>query len=244
MYGNETFVTGSEFNRFSNLDNLEWGIINYLVNSQTKYANNLWKILAYDTEDCLLKSEVQKEQRLNLIYTNNGDASVKRVFITPYIDDAWVEQSSHLHIYVSGLTPQNHLLSSVEIGIETIVHNKISNILGEAMDLETLRAVREDEEKAGDEILTSWLSTNPVELDEEGNLVVPYKNRATVMLKSVLADLNGAFIKGIGVLQFNSQLNTLDVSKQKLWNSRNFYGHSTVMSTLIAGDSSVSGCGY
>ena len=244
MYGNEIFVTGSEFNRFSNLDNIEWGIIDHLINSQTKYANNLWKILAYDTEDCLLRDEVQKNERLNLVYTNNGDASVKRVFITPYVDDAWVEQSSHLHIYVNSVSPKNHLSAVVNIGVETIVHNKISNILGEAVDFETLQSIRESESNKGDKILTSYFATNPVELDKEGNLLVPYKNRATVMLKSVLAELNGIFVKGIGVLQFNSELSVNDVSRQYLWNNRNFYGHSTIISTLLAGDSDKSECGY
>ena len=30
------FVTGSAFNRYSNLDNIEWKIIDYLLNSESK----------------------------------------------------------------------------------------------------------------------------------------------------------------------------------------------------------------
>ena len=41
------FVTGSAFNRYTNLDNIEWKIIDYLVKSKSKYANYLWKILKY-----------------------------------------------------------------------------------------------------------------------------------------------------------------------------------------------------
>ena len=44
---------GNAYNRFVNLDNIEYRIVNYLAKSTTKYANNLWKILKYDTEDCL-----------------------------------------------------------------------------------------------------------------------------------------------------------------------------------------------
>ena len=44
---------GNAYNRFVNLDNIEYRIVNYLAKSKTKYANNLWKILKYDTEDCL-----------------------------------------------------------------------------------------------------------------------------------------------------------------------------------------------
>lgn len=237
------YVTGSAFNRFVNLDNIEWNIINHFVYSTTKYSNNLWKILAYDTEDCLLQPEVSTEDRLNLIYTNNGDASVKRVFMTPYIDDAWDVQSSHFHVYVNSITPVDHIKSVVNIGLETIVHNKISNILGEASDPETEQAFREGRAQAGDQILLSPRATNPVEIDESG-ILVPYKNRATVMLKSVLAELNGFFVNGVGVFQFNSQLSVSDMSRQYLWNNRNFYGHTTVMSTILSGASEQSGCGY
>ena len=77
------------FNRFVNLDNIEWHMIMDLVNSESKYARNIWKILKYDTADCLLQDDVSREDRLDLIYTGNGDASVKRVFMTPYVDDGW-----------------------------------------------------------------------------------------------------------------------------------------------------------
>ena len=83
------FVTGSEFSRYSNLDNIEWKIINYLINDQSKYAEYLWKILKYDTEDCLTKPNLTKSEKMDLVYKNNGDATPFRVFMTPFVDDAW-----------------------------------------------------------------------------------------------------------------------------------------------------------
>ena len=127
-------VDGNAYNRFTNLDNVEWNIIWHLVNSETKFADMIWKILKYDTEDCLLRDSVSRQDRINLIYTNNGDASVKRVFMTPYIDDAWDVQSSHLHVYVDTLTPRDHLASVLDVTFETIVHNKISNIIADGAD--------------------------------------------------------------------------------------------------------------
>lgn len=35
----------NDFNRFSNLDSIEWKIINHLVNSQTEDAKLFWKLL-------------------------------------------------------------------------------------------------------------------------------------------------------------------------------------------------------
>lgn len=223
MYCDDSF--SNEFNRFPNLDSLEWNIIMHLVNSDSIYASKLWKILKYDTEDCLLKPEVSRKDRLNLIYTNNGEASIKRVFMTPYIDDAWVEQSSHLHIYVGTIVPENNILSKVNIIVETIVHNKISNIVGDA---------------TGDYLAT----VNPTELDEEENPKILFKNRETVMLKSILAELNGKDVNGVGTLQFNNTLSPYSNSRQYLWNNKTFYGHQTVLATMMSGASSDSECGY
>lgn len=213
---------GNAYNRFANLDNIEYRIVNYLAKSKTKYANNLWKILEYDTEDCLSLPDVSYKDRMALLYKNNGDSTQFRVFLTPFTDDGWDVQCSHLHIFVHSVVPQNHITSKVNIGIETIVHNKISNILGDAQN--------ED--------------GNPSELDEDGNPVIIYKNRASTMLKSILADINGQMVAGVGMLQFNTQLHAEDVARMSLWNARKFYGFSTIVSTLLSGASVNSGCGY
>lgn len=222
-YGNYGFVTESAFNRFVNLDNVEWHIIDYLAKSKSKYADYLWKILKYDTEDCLSQPSLTYEEKMALVYTTNGDATPYRVFMSPYIDDAWEEQSSHLHLYVDTMTPKDHISAVVNIRFECIVHNKISNIIGDASRFND--------------------KSNPSEI-HNNEVTTPYKNRATVMLKCVLAELNGVFVNGVGVLQFNSTLSPYSNSRMSLWNSRKFYGHSFAMSTLMAGDSSESNCGY
>lgn len=225
------------FNRYVNLDNIEWNMIAYLVDSQTKYARNIWKILKYDSEDCLLQDDVSREDRLNLIYTGNGDSSSKRVFMTPFTDDGWLQQSSHLHIFVNTVTPKNHITSVVNISVETIIHNKIANIIGDA-DPEKLIWGADGKNNNCD------MGTNPVEVDKEGNILVPYKNRATVFLKSVLAEFNGLFVNGIGKLQFNAEQSPYAVAKQYLWNNRNYFGHSTMFSTLMSGASESPYRGY
>lgn len=223
MYeGNFGFESDSAFNRFVNLDNVEWHIIDYLAKSRSKYAEYLWKILKYDTEDCLLQDDLSYEEKMALVYTNNGDSTPYRVFMTPYIDDAWDEQSSHLHIYIDSIVPKNHISSTVNVRFECIVHNKISNIIGDATQYND--------------------RSNPSEL-HNGEITTPYKNRATVLLKCALAALNGEFVSGVGVLQFNQTLSPLSQSKMSLWNNRKFYGFSSLMSTLMAGDSTY-GCGY
>lgn len=219
------FVTGSEFNRFVNLDNVEWGILDFLAKSDSKYANYLWKILAYSTEDCLTRPDVSYADRIALIYKNNGEASGHRVFMSPFIDDSWEEQAAMLHVYIESIKPTTHLSSNVQVAFECIVHNKISNILGDASKFNP--------------------ETNPSEMNK-GQVLCPYKNRATVLLKSTLAALNGNFVNGVGVLQFNSQIKNVsdDAARASLWNGKKFFGFKFTMSTIMAGDSERADCGW
>ena len=218
------FVTGSAFNRYTNLDNIEWKIIDYLVKSKSKYANYLWKILKYDTEECLTKADLTEKEKWALVYKNNGESTQYRVFMTPFTDDAWEQQSSHLHIYVYGINPMSHITGKVHVCFECIIHNKISNIYGDASEYNP--------------------NTNPVELDDNGNPVIEYKSRATEMLKDIIAALNGEMINAIGVLQFNEDLSPYDTAKAALWNRKNFFGYRIIMTSLISGVSENSECGY
>lgn len=218
------FVTGSAFNRYTNLDNIEWKIIDYLVKSKSKYANYLWKILKYDTEDCLTKADLTEKEKWALVYKNNGESTQYRVFMTPFTDDAWEQQSSHLHIYVYGINPMSHITGKVHVCFECIIHNKISNIYGDASEYNP--------------------NTNPVELDDNGNPVIEYKSRATEMLKDIIAALNGEMVNAVGALQFNEELSPYDTAKAALWNGKNFFGYRIIMTSLISGVSEDSECGY
>ena len=112
----------------------------------------------------------------------------------------------------------------MNIGIETIVHNKISNIQGDAAMYNP--------------------DTNPSEMGNNGQPEIILKNRASVMLKCVLAALNGSFVAGVGTLQFNSEMSTYDNAKLSLWNGKKFFGYSIVMSTLLGGISKTPECRY
>lgn len=217
-------VDGNLYNRFVNLDNIEYRLIYFLAKSDSKYAENLWKILKYDDPDCLLKPDLTFSEKMNLLYTDNGDATQKRVFMSPYVDDGWELQSSHLHIYVKEVVPKNRLTALVNIGIECIVHNKISNIIGDANELNP--------------------QSNPSEFDDDGNVIVRYKSRATTMLKCVMATLNGSFPAGVGTLQFNREMSNDQNALLSLWNNRKFFGFSLTMSTFMSGASDNEGCGY
>ena len=60
-------------------------------------------------------------------------------------------------------------------------------------------------------------------------------NKWNIMLKTILATLNGANVEGVGVLQFNKELSDKCQAEMKLSNNRNFYGYSVVLSCQMSG---------
>lgn len=218
----------SEFNRYTNLDGLEWRIINALVKSDTKHAKKLWKMLKYNTADCISNPEdcpeLSTKEKYAMIDRDNAEASGKKIFMAPFIDDAWTEQSARLDVYVSDINPTNHVVSNVGITIEVIVHNKINNIYGDA-DI--------DNEES-----------NPSEIDSDGNVIISSKSRATTMLKCILSELNGKFVDGVGMLQLNETMSMRSNARSYVWNNRSYFGYAITFFTSMGAPSMVPNMGW
>ncbi len=88
---------------------------------------------------------------------------------------------------------------------------------------------------------------NPNDSDVQGSVVVSMKNRETVLVKSILAALNGKYLDGIGYLRFDIIKDASESNSEvtmPLFNSRSFFGHSIKFVMSIAGDSMSEGIGY
>ena len=149
----------------------------------------------------------------------------KRIFFQPFVNDAWQEQCCSLYIYVSRIYPFDQTRAMVGITVETVVHSNICAIAGD-----------------GDPDLNP--EANPGDSDDKGNIVVVYKNRATVLLKCILALLNGLYIGGIGYLQFNAKEGMLGKTEMPQWINRSYYGHKTTFSMAISGTSDTPNQGF
>ena len=215
-----TYSDFNEFNRLQNIDGLEWKIIDHLIQSKTKHADNIWKILAYDSDIyALSKDSIGEAERRKLVCTNNGEPTGKRLFLQPFVDDAWSEQCSSVYVYVDQIVPTDQTRANVIVTVEAIVHAKTSVIAGD-----------------GDKITNP--DANPNDSDEQGNIVVTMKNRATVLLKSIVAELNGLFLDGIGYLIIDPNLDKKTGAVLSLWNNRSYYGYIVKFATKMSGISS------
>lgn len=198
----------TQFNKFHNLDSVETRIINYLKNTDTDDCNRLWKLLKYSDMKALYKKNLTKEEKNQLIYQDKNEADC-RVFTFAYIEDNFTEVCSIIKVYIHSIQPVNHLITTVNVGIDILTHNKISNVYNDEGDI-----------LDGGRLVEENIST---------------KNRNTIMLKAILATLNGADIEGAGVLQFNKELSDKCQTEMKLSNNRNFYGYTVVMSCQMSG---------
>lgn len=176
----------SEANRFINLDGIEGKIVEHLVTSKTKYAETFWKILNYNDLGALNQPSLDVKQKRKLVNNDNGESNGKRLFITPRDADGQVDQCSSVYIYVENITAINKTEALVGITVDTSVYTKIGVIAG-------------DGDKDSSEN-PEWV--NPNESNEQGSIVVPIKSRATVLLKCILAELNGLYLDGVGYLFF------------------------------------------
>ena len=216
----------NEMNRFENLDSIEDKILQHLIHHETKHSKNIWKLLKYATLNALSEADVPLSDRLSLINKDTGYPTDKRVFLSPFVDDAWAVECSSLYIFVDKIKPIDHTRAAIYVTVETVTHSKISVINGD-----------------GDSDLNP--DANPNDSDINNEVIVDIKNRETVLVKSLLAELNGLYLDGIGYLQMNKLENDVsgDVS-MPLFNGRSYYGHRINFVVEMSGISESADWGY
>lgn len=198
----------TQFNKYHNLDSIETRIINYLRDTNTDDCNRLWKLLKYSDMKALYREDLSALDKKTLIYQDRNEADC-RVFTIPYIEDNFTEVCSIIKVYMHSVQPVNHLVSTVNVGIDILTHNKISSVYNDEGDIfDGGRLVEEN---------------------------ISVKNRNVIILKTILSTLNGADVEGVGVLQFNKELSDKCQAEMKLSNNRNFYGYTVILSCQMSG---------
>ena len=236
MYENQEaygYSPYNDVNHFPNLDGLEAKIVRHLINSETKHADIFWKLLKYSDLSALSQTSVSKNDRRELVNNDNGEPTKKRVFFAPYIDDAQEVQCSSVYIYIDSIVPVDQTRAVVGVTIDTITHTKISAISGDG-----------DPDSAEK---PEWV--NPNETDEQGSIVVPFKSRETVLVKCILAELNGLYLDGIGYLLFDNNKDSkgsilAKASVEMPFYHKSVYGHKIHFKVEISGVSDDAKIGY
>jgi len=223
----------SEFNRIPNIDGIECKIVEHLLNSKTKDAEMFWKVLKYNSRDALAMENLTMAEKMEITQgfgssPTGGQTGSLRLFLQPFCNDAWAEECSSVYIYVDDLYPIDHMRANVIVSVETVTHINADVVYGDA-DLE------------------SNPETNPNDYyyTDLENPTVRFKSRTSVLLKCILAELNGLYLDGIGYLQFNINNAMTGLgskiegnAKMTVYNRRSYFGHKINFNMAISGISS------
>ncbi len=146
-------------------------------------------MLKYGSLDALSKSNLTKDDKYDLLCTDSGDKDEKRLFINPLPGDAWPEQCSFICVYTGAITPVDHMRAVVDVTVDIVTHSSVAIVNGD-YDISDPHANPNDSNEVS---------------DQEGSIVVAFKNRETVLLKSILAEFNGLYLDGVGYMQLNDR---------------------------------------
>lgn len=184
-------------------------IIEYLVNNN----EIIWKLLRYQEPDALLRQNLTRQEKIDLIYNGweyrNGDLVLddynkKAVFRQPYIDDANYNQGTMLRIYLSSLLPQNKVVTIALYTFEVVCHNKSIPLISNLGEL-------------------------------EGEKEIGTENRLELMVQQILETFNGKEIGSIGKLFFDMEGNYMTKGAIGVYNNRNYFGMKLIMGCAING---------
>lgn len=205
-------IADMSFNRFVNIDSIEERIINHFVLSDSDYANRICKLLKYSDSRALLKPNLTQKEKSQLVDMDSANQEEKRFFRSPFIEDAMTVQCSLIRVYIDSVVPKTHLNSIVNVGFDIVTHNKIINVYNDACDdLENPELFR------------------PIEQE------VMMKSRNSVILKNLLAELNGLEIAGVGKFQFNQQLSPFSQARLGIFNNNNYMGYKVIIPVMMSG---------
>lgn len=103
---------------------MPYKIISYMIENN----QDIFKLLKYSTSDALDKSDLTQIEKAELIYNGEPDATGKRIFFQPAMDDAFTEMISQFRIYPDIIIPEDHIRGIVTFNFELISHVKVNTL--------------------------------------------------------------------------------------------------------------------
>lgn len=120
------------YNKHTAIRYITENIIYYLIDNN----EIIWKLLKYDSTDALFKSNLTRQEKIDLIYKGMDlKTDGYKVFRQPYTDDAELTDTSMIRVFLSNIIPNNKTISNVGITIECLVHSKNVMIRSDLFDV-------------------------------------------------------------------------------------------------------------
>lgn len=114
----------ASYNNYKFMPYIPYKIIEYLAENN----ENLWKILKYNTYDCLSEDDLTFDEKMKLIWKNQDKQENYHVFFTDLIENSIPSEGTILKIYKYFTIPQNNINADGLYEFDILYGGKISLI--------------------------------------------------------------------------------------------------------------------
>ena len=112
------------FNKYTSLPSVPYKIISYLAQNNER----IFKALYYQGSDALDQPDLTLEQKLDMIYVDEGKEVDKHLFLKPLIGEEMIDSATQLRVYKYGISPTDNMTSVINYRFDIITGSKISLI--------------------------------------------------------------------------------------------------------------------
>ena len=117
------------FNKYTSLPSVPYKIISYIA----QHNEQIFKALYYQGSDALEKPNLTLEQKINMIYVDEGKEVDKNIFLKPLIGEEMVDSVNQLRLYKYGISPIDNMTSVINYRFDIITGSKISLIYNDGI---------------------------------------------------------------------------------------------------------------
>ena len=112
------------FNKFTTLPSVPYKILSYLAENNER----IFKALYYQGSDALDQPDLTLEQKLDMIYVDEGKEIDKHLFLKPLIGEEMIDSVTQLRLYKYGISPTDAITSVITYRFDIITGSKVSLI--------------------------------------------------------------------------------------------------------------------
>ena len=110
------------YNNYKAMPYIPYRIIEYLANNN----ENLWKILKYNTYDCLSEDDLTFEEKMELVWSHEANQEDYNIFLTALVENMIPVSGTIIKIYKEMTLPRNHINAVAGYEIDILYGGKIA----------------------------------------------------------------------------------------------------------------------
>ena len=112
------------YNNFTDMPSVPYKIITYLAENNDR----IFKLLKYPTKDALDNPDLTLDEKLDLLYVDEGSEADKNLFMKPMNGDEMTDAQSQIRLYKYSIKPVSAQEAIIGYKFDFITGNKISMV--------------------------------------------------------------------------------------------------------------------